>query len=158
MGKTDEARGDLDHIMVLKPNETAPIIMTGNFLYDSGQYRESITYFDKALLINPNDAHTWVRKGDAYLALSIVEMKKMRGKYRSLTSGNLNYPASSDDSQLDPSSYMESQKEASNAYTQAVKLNPLLYVEVSGSILASTGALVSTYQGILDDLGMDNST
>ncbi len=96
MGKTDEARGDLDHIMVLKPNETAPIIMTGNFLYENGQYQESIKYFEKALSINPKDAHTWVRKGDAYLALSIVEMKKMRGKYRSLTSGNLNHPASSD--------------------------------------------------------------
>jgi tetratricopeptide (TPR) repeat protein len=158
LGQTDEARKDLERLMVTNPNETAPVIMTGNLLYDEGQYRESVRYFEKALAINSEDAQVWVRKGDAYLAISIQEMQKIRGKYRTLTSNNHNVSSSSDAPTMDAFRSTQSYQEAVKAYNQAIKIDPFTSVEISGRILASTQALLTTYQGILDDIGMENVT
>ena len=37
LGRDKEARQDLQYVMAMNPNETAPIVMTGNILYDRGQ-------------------------------------------------------------------------------------------------------------------------
>jgi len=39
------------------------------------------------------------------------------------------------------------------AYNEAIKLDPLVSVEISAHVLASTQTMVEMYQGILTDMG-----
>ena len=45
LGRDGEARNDLAYVMTITPNDTAPIMMTGNLLYDNGEYGESVPVF-----------------------------------------------------------------------------------------------------------------
>jgi tetratricopeptide (TPR) repeat protein len=55
---------------------SAPLIEIGNALYRLGKYNEAITYYDKALAINPNDVNALDYKGAALTKL---------GKYQDAT-------------------------------------------------------------------------
>jgi tetratricopeptide (TPR) repeat protein len=155
LGRDEEVRKDLEYLVATNPNETSPLMMTGNLLYDDGEYEASIQYFEKALSINRNDAQIWVRKGDADLALAIIEMQKMRKKYRTLTGNDpaCPYNASAD---LDAFRSTRSYRDAMASYNEAIKIDPLLSVEISAHVLASSQALVEMYQGILTDMNAQN--
>ena len=51
-------------------NETMTLDNKGNALYNLGKNNESITYYDKALAINPNDTIALNNKGNALVRLS----------------------------------------------------------------------------------------
>lgn len=153
LGRDEAAKADLGYLMDTQPNESAPLVMTGNILYENGEYEASLHYFEKALALNRNNAAIWVRKGDANLALAMKDMQKMRQQYRTLTattaSPSSNYPAADMDAFRSTQSY----RDAMAAYNQAIKLDPLMSVEISAHVLAATQSLVEMYDGILDDIG-----
>jgi tetratricopeptide (TPR) repeat protein len=157
LGRDEEARQDLEYVMATNPNETAPIVMTGNILYDQGQYEESIRYFERALSINGNDAQVWIQKGDASLALSLVENRKIRANFQTLTTDNQN-PAAASNETLDTWASTQSYQDAMDSYNQAIKIDPLVSVEISSHILAATQDLLNTEQGIVNDMGSGNTT
>lgn len=159
IGKDAEARSDLDYAIAANPNDTVPLMMTGNLLYDNGEYEASVSYFEKALSLNRKDAQIWVRKGDAQLAISVAEMQKMRDRYRTLTAGTYNDRVSKASS-ADMNSFesMQSYRDAMNAYNEAIKLDPLVSVEISAHVLASTQSMVEMTSGILNDIGSPNVT
>jgi hypothetical protein len=160
LGRDEEARNDLAYVMTITPNDTAPIMMTGNLLYDNGEYGESVRYFEKALSINPNDAQIWIRKGDADLAISVMEMQTMRQKYRALTADTpaLSDPSYNSSGNIDDVQSTQSYRDAIDSYNEAIKLDPLVSVEISSHVLASTQTLVNMYQGIMNDIGSANTT
>lgn len=153
-----EAQLLLNSAMIAHPDDPVLVIATGDLMYSEGQYETAIQYYEKALSTNPKDANTWIRKGDAYLAISIAEMQGMREQFKTLTSGDADSSLSSDASTMDTFRSTESYRQAIKAYNEAITINPFTSIEITGRVLASTQALVSTYQGILDDIGIDNST
>ncbi len=156
-GRTAEAQTILNKAMIANPNDTVPVVISGDLRYSSGDYQSAIGYYEKALGMNREDAEVWIRKGDACLAISVVEMEKMRKQYRSLTD-NDPITMESDAQTMDAFRSTESYRQAIDAYNEAIKIDPFTSVEISGRVLASTQALLTTYQGILDDIGIDNST
>lgn len=152
-GRENEAKADLSALMITKPDESAPLVMTGNILYENGEYEASLRYFEKALDLDRDSAAIWVRKGDANLAIAIEDMQEMRRQYRTLTSGSPQgspeYPAT----EMDAFRSTQSYRDAMAAYNQAIKLDPLMSVEISAHVLAATQSLVEMYDGILDDIG-----
>lgn len=158
-GRDSEARSDLAYAMALNPNDTAPLMMTGNILYDNGEYEASVSYFEKALALNRKDAQIWVRKGDAQLAISVAEMQKMRERYRTITSGSYATGSSSaPGTDMNTFESMQSYRDAMDAYNQAIKIDPLVSVEISAHVLASTQTMVEMTSGILNDIGFSNDT
>jgi len=157
LGRDTEARSDLEYLIVRNPNETAPLVMTGNLLYDNSEYEASLQYFEKALDLDRNNAQAWVRKGDANLAIAMTEMQSMRQQYRTLTGSSLprENNASAD---RDAFRSTQSYRDAMAAYNQAIKIDPLLSVEISAHVLASTRSLVEMYDSILDDMGSPDAT
>jgi TM2 domain-containing membrane protein YozV len=153
LGRDTEARADLEYLVVNNPDETAPLVMTGNLLYENGEYEASLQYFEKALSLNRNNAQIWVRKGDACLAIALVDMQKMRGQYRSLTSANAYSSPQNTSTTMDAFRSTQSYRDAMAAYNQAIKLDPLVSVEISAHVLAATRSLVEMYDSILDDMG-----
>ena len=157
LGRDTEARSDLEYLIAKNPNETAPLVMTGNLLYDNSEYEASLQYFEKALDLDRNDAQVWVRKGDANLAIAMTEMQSMRQQYRTLTGSSVprEYNASAD---RDAFRTTQAYRDAMVDYNQAIKIDPLLSVELSAHVLASTQALVGMYDSILDDMGSPDAT
>ncbi|MCK9631206.1 MAG: tetratricopeptide repeat protein [Methanoregula sp.] len=161
LGRDEIARTDLEYLIVNNPNETAPLVMTGNILYDNGEYEAAIRYFEKALSLDRKNAQIWVRKGDADLAIAMVEMQKMRQQYRTLTAGSTTLTASPGNvtAGLDAFQSTQAYRDAMTSYNEAIKLDPLVSVEISAHVLASTQSMVEMYQGILTDMGSpDNGT
>ena len=159
MGRDTEARSDLTYAIATDPNDTAPLVMTGNLLYDNGEYRASINYFEKALELKPKEAQIWMRKGDAQLMIAVSEMKKMREQYKTLTTGSYNAaPATAAPANIDAFESMQSYRDAMTAYNEAIKLDPLMSVEISAHVLASTQTMVEMYNGILTDMGSPDAT
>jgi len=152
-GRDTEAKADLSTLITTRPGETAPLVMTGNILFENGEYEASLQYFEKALDLDRESAAIWVKKGDANLAIAIADMQKMRRQYRTLTAGNQKdapeYPAT----EMDAFRSTQSYRDAMAAYNQAIKLDPLMSVEISAHVLAATQSLVEMYDGILDDIG-----
>ena len=154
MGRDTEARSDLSYAIATDPNDTAPLMMTGNLLYDNGEYQASINYFEKALKLKPKEAAIWMRKGDAQLMIAVSEMKKMREQYKTLTTGSYTTDsANTAPANIDAFESMQSYRDAMTAYNEAIKLDPLVSVEISAHVLASTQTMVEMYQGILTDMG-----
>jgi tetratricopeptide (TPR) repeat protein len=153
VGKDSEAKSDLSTLIATEPNETAPLVMTGNILYENGEYEAALRYFEKALSLDRDSAAIWVRKGDANLAIAISDMRKMRQQYRTLTSGSLQSPPNYSATDTDAFRSTQSYRDAMAAYNQAIKLDPLMSVEISAHVLAATQSLVEMYDGILDDIG-----
>jgi tetratricopeptide (TPR) repeat protein len=156
LGRTSDAVASLDRIEMIDPNNTAPVVMKGDILFQDGQYEESIGYFEKALSMNRNNAQVWIREGDANLALSIIEMGKIRKQYQNLTSEYNQPSAATDASTMDAFRSTESYQEAVKDYNEAIRIDPFTSVEISGRILSSTQSLLTTYQGILDDINQQN--
>jgi len=152
-GRDTEAKADLSALITTRPGETAPLVMTGNILFENGEYEASLRYFEKALDLDRESAAIWVRKGDANLAIAIADMQKMRLQYRTLTASGQKdtpeYPAT----EMDAFRSTQSYRDAMAAYNQAIKLDPLMSVEISAHVLAATQSLVEMYDGILDDIG-----
>jgi len=157
-GRYDDAEAWLNYTILRAPNDTIPVIMTGDFMYARGKYQTSIEYYDNALSMTPKNAQIWIKKGDAYLALSLIEMQQMREQYRSLTSNTPGYSVSASPSSLDAFKSTGSYRSAVKSYNEAIKIDPKTSVEISGRILASTQALIENYEGILKDIGSDNVT
>ena len=156
LGKDTEARADLDYLVAKNPNDTAPLMMTGNLLYDNGEYEASIGYFERALSINRKNAQVWVRKGDADLAIAIRDMQKMRQQYRMLTVAGSASGTNATLVDKDAFRSTQSYRDAMAAYNEAIKIDPLLSVEISAHVLAATQSLVEMYDDILDDMGSPN--
>jgi tetratricopeptide (TPR) repeat protein len=126
-------------------------------MFDEKQYQESIRYYEKALSFNRKDAQILIKKGDAYLATSIIEMQQIRDVYRNLSYNEKNPSHSSDAFTYDAFRSTESYREAIKCYSEAIKLNPFTSVEVSARIMAATQNLLNTYSGILEDIGINNT-
>lgn len=152
-GRDVEAGADLSALIATRPGETAPLVMTGNILFENGEYEASLRYFEKALDLDRESAVIWVKKGDANLAIAIADMQKMRQQYRTLTSKSPQdapeYPAA----EMDAFRSTQSYRDAMAAYNEAIRLDPLMSVEISAHVLAATQSLVEMYDGILDDIG-----
>lgn len=152
-GRENEAKADLSALMITKPDESAPLVMTGNILYENGEYEASIRYFEKALDIDRDSAAIWMRKGDANLAIAIQDMQEMRRQYRTLTSGSSQDAPGTAVTDVDAFRSTQSYRDAMADYNQAIKIDPLMSVEISAHVLAATQSLVEMYDGILNDIG-----
>jgi tetratricopeptide (TPR) repeat protein len=157
VGKIDDVKQDLNRIMIMSPNETAPIVKMGDIMFDEKQYQESIRYYEKALSFNRKDAQILIKKGDAYLATSIIEMQKIREVYRNLSYNYQTPYPSSDAFTYDAFRSTESYREAIKCYSEAIKIDPFTSVEVATRIIAPTQNLLNTYSGILEDIGINNT-
>ena len=153
IGRDDAAHSDLAYLMDTQPDEPAPLVMTANILYENGEYEASLRYFEKALTLNRDNAAIWVRKGDAHLAIAITDMQKMRKQYRTLTADTASPSSDSPVSDVDAFRSTQSYRDAMAAYNQAIKIDPLMSVEISAHVLAATQSLVEMYDGILNDIG-----
>ncbi len=118
---------------------------------------ESIRYFEKALSVNGNDAQIWIRKGDASLAISIRENRKIRANFQALTTNNQDSGAASNET-LDTLESTQSYQDAIESYNQAIKIDPFVSVEISSHIFAATQDLLNTEQGIVNDMSNGNTT
>jgi len=157
-GKFNEAQVWLDKVIIASPNDTAPVILAGDVSCNSGQYQKCLDYYNTALSMNRKDAQVWIKEGDAYLALSIVEMQTIRQQYKGLTSHPPGKSASSDASTIDAFRSTGSYRLAIKSYNEAIKIDPKTSVEISGRILASTQILVDNYAGILDDINTNTNS
>ena len=157
-GKNDEAQVWLDKVILATPNDTTPVILAGDVMCNSGQYQKGLDYYDTALSMNRKDAQVWIKKGDAYLALSIGEMQMIRQQFKGLTSHSPGQSVSSDASTIDAFRSTGSYRLAVKSYNEAIKIDPKTSIEISGRILASTQILLDNYTGILDDMNNDNIT
>jgi uncharacterized RDD family membrane protein YckC len=157
-GKVDEAQQYLESLTTMYPNETTPIIYTGDLFFQKEKYQEALVYYDKALSVDPNNAKIWIKKGDTYLAISVIEMQKMREVYWNLTHSTQKSSASPNTYTMDAFRSTQSYQEAVNCYNKAIKIDPFTSVAITGRIMATTQNLLNTYTGILDDIGIRNST
>jgi len=158
IGRVDEAREYLDQIVVMYPNETTPIIYKGDLLLDEGKYLEAIAWYEKGISADPKNAKIWVKKGDAHLMMAITEMTKMRTMYRNLTDRS-GKPGSTEGSvPVDVFRSTQPYRDAIKDYNEAIKLDPMTSIAISGRILSSTQNLLDSYGGILDDIRGGNTT
>ncbi len=153
IGSDEAAQSDLVYLITTKPDEPAPLVMTANILYENGEYEASLHYFEKALSLNRNNAAIWVKTGDAHLAMAITDMQKMRKQYRTLTADGASPSSGTTVTDVDAFRSTQSYRDAMAAYNEAIKLDPLMSVEISAHVLAATQSLVEMYDGILDDIG-----
>jgi tetratricopeptide (TPR) repeat protein len=59
------------HVLEEDPNNLASIIALGNALYDAGQWREAIQYYDQALRLNPHLADVITDMGTCFRNLGM---------------------------------------------------------------------------------------
>jgi tetratricopeptide (TPR) repeat protein len=152
IGRVDEAKAVLKHIMIMAPNDTAPLVKMGDIMFNEKQYQESINYYDSALSLDQNDAQIWIRRGDVYLAISISGMEKIRGSYINYTSPGQKTAAS-----YDAFKSTEAYREAVMSYNKALKLDPFTSVEVSARVMAATQNLLNTSPWVLNDIGINTT-
>ncbi len=157
-GNVEEARQYLENMVVLYPNETTPVIRIGDILFEQGKFNESLIYYEKALSVDPENAKLWVKKGDACLMMSILDMQKIRGYYHNLTNPDITHPGISDASTMDAFRSTESYRAAVKSYNKAIEIDPMVSIAITGRIMAATQNLLNTYEGILDDIGCRNTT
>ncbi len=60
-------------VLAQDPHNLAANIALGNALYDAGQWREAITYYDQALRLNPHNADVVTDKGTCYRNMGMTE-------------------------------------------------------------------------------------
>ena len=156
IGRVDEARGYLDQVVTMHPNETTPVIYQGDLYLKEGKFQDAVACYEKAITKDPKNARIWVKKGDAYLIEATTEMTKMRGMYRNLTSVQ---PAGAPGTvPLDAFRSTQPYQEAIKAYNKAIELDPMTSIAITGRIISSTQNLLDSYGGILDDIGGRNVT
>jgi hypothetical protein len=84
-------------------------------------------------------------------------MRKIRDVYRNVSYNYKNPYPSSDAYTYDAFRSTESYRQAIKYYSEAIKIDPFVSVEVSARIIAATQNLLNTYSGILEDIGINNT-
>jgi len=57
-------------------NEREAEIGKGDIYFKSGNYSAAIIHYNRAFSENPKDANTWIKRGDSFMGLSMIEDKK----------------------------------------------------------------------------------
>ena len=115
-GKTDEAGQIYRQLYARNANDTAVVIRMGDFRYWQGDYAGAIAYYDTALALQPDNAKTWLRQGDAYLLLAVGEYHEQHAVF------------------LDS---LDTYRKAMDDYAKAQKFDPRLSAVVSARTLAA---------------------
>ncbi|MFA4861560.1 RDD family protein [Methanoregula sp.] len=152
LGRVDEAQVYLEEMIVLHPNETTPVIFKGDLALQQGKFSEALTCYESALAAEPKNARIWIKKGDAHLLIAVTGMQEMRDMYRNLTAHTGKPGTIPRAAPVDAFQTTQPYQDAVKAYNKAIELDPMTSVAISGRILSSTGNLVNTYQGILEDM------
>lgn len=103
---------------LLSRNATDPdvLVRIGDFSSLKGDYAGAVSYYDTALAIQPESAKTWLREGDAYLAMAVTQYREQHAVF------------------LDS---LDTYRKAMADYAQAEKLDPRLSAVVSARTLAA---------------------
>ena len=152
LGRVDEAQVYLEEMIVLHPNETTPVIFKGDIALQQGKFTEALACYETALAADPKNPRIWIKKGDAHLLMAVTGMQEMREMYRNLTAHPGKPGTIPSAAPVDAFQTTQPYQDAVKAYNKAIELDPMTSVAISGRILSSTGNLVDTYQGILQDM------
>lgn len=144
-GKTLEAGTIYAQVLAGNANDTAALVRAGDLLYRGGNYTDAISYYHTAITIQPDNARTWIKEGDAYLMLSIQEEQRLHEVAKNLgkTSGT---------SSAVSIGSMDSYKTAVADYQKAMALDPKLTMEISAKLMGITQYQVNDYASLLNDL------
>ncbi|MFA4875915.1 MAG: RDD family protein [Methanoregula sp.] len=152
VGRLEEARQALDRMVEIYPNETTPVIFKGDLYLQEGKFQDALACYNKAIAADPKNPKIWIKAGDANLLMAVTGMKEIRGMYRNLTAHSGKYEPVQNVAPVDAYQTAQPYQEAMKCYNKAIELDPMTSVAISGRVLSSTGNLVETYQGILDDM------
>ncbi|WP_321506413.1 RDD family protein [uncultured Methanoregula sp.] len=152
VGRGEEARQYLDQMVEIYPNETTPMIFKGDLYLEEGKFQDALDCYEKAIAADPKNARIWIKSGDAHLLMAVTGMKEIRGMYRNLTTRPGRSGPLESVGPVDAFQTAQPYQDAMKCYNKAIELDPMTSVAISGRILSSTGNLVETYQGILDDM------
>jgi uncharacterized RDD family membrane protein YckC len=152
LGRVDEAQVYLEEMIMMYPNETTPVILKGDLALQQGKFTEALASYEKALTSDPDNPKIWIKKGDAHLLMAMTGMHDMRDMYHNLTASSGRPGQWQNAAPVDAFETTRPYQDAVKAYNKAIELDPMTSVAISGRILSSTGNLVDTYQGILQDM------
>nr|WP_319377625.1 RDD family protein [uncultured Methanoregula sp.] len=152
LGRMDEAQVYLEEMIAMYPNETTPVILKGDLALQQGKFTEALASYEKALAADPKNPKIWIKKGDAHLLMAMTGMHEMRDMYHNLTISSGKPGQWQNAAPVDAFATTKPYQDAVSAYNKAIELDPMTSVAISGRILSSTGNLVDTYQGILQDM------
>ncbi len=151
LGRKDEANQIYATLLRKNENETEAEIGKGDIFFDSGNYTGAIPHYDLALSKSPKDAGTWIKRGDSYLALSIIEGKKLSVLYKNLTKSKLDSNGGPDVNQI-TDIQVEYYQEAINSYQEAIKYAPMDAIPISMRVLSTSGNSLNDTAEIINNL------
>lgn len=149
-GDTLGASGIFKQILIVDPNNTAALTKEGDLLAQQGDLIGALAYYETVHSLDPDEADVLVREGDVHLAFALQEQQKLRDMAH-----NLSQPLGTPDYQIDQANMSistEHFQDAIQCYEKAIRINPILSVEVSARVLAMAEEQLNTYEELLKDI------
>jgi tetratricopeptide (TPR) repeat protein len=144
-GELEEALAACEQALAREPETMAALDKAGYLNLRLGRYLEAADYYDTVTGARPRDATAWIRRGDAFLYISIKQEEHLKETYRTLGTPGAAAPVSFPD--IDP--YME----AMDCYNQAIALDPKTAPLLAARLVARSEITVKTCEDILENLG-----
>lgn len=144
-GELEEALEACEQALASEPETMAALDKAGYLNLRLGRYLEAADYYDTLTEAQPEDAAAWIRRGDAFLYISIKQEEHLKETYRTLGTPGAAAPVSFPD--IDP--YME----AMDCYNQAIALDPKTAPLLAARLVARSEITVKTCEDILENLG-----
>ncbi|MDD3620902.1 MAG: tetratricopeptide repeat protein [Methanofollis sp.] len=144
-GELDEALVICEQALASEPETMAALDKAGYLNLRLGRYLEAADYYDTITEARPGNAAAWIKRGDAFLYISIKQEEQLKETYRSL--GTPGAAAQASYPNIDP--YME----AMDCYNQAIALDPKTAPLLAARLVARSEITVKTCEDILENLG-----
>lgn len=151
LGRKEEANQIYTTLLRKNENETEAEIGKGDLSFNSGNYSAAIPHYDQALSIDPKNAGTWIKRGDSFLALSLIEGKKLRGLYNNMTKYQRDGIGGAEVEQI-TDSQVEYYQESIRSYQEAIKYAPMDAIPISMRVLSTSGDTLNETAEILNHL------
>lgn len=149
-GDTLGASEIFKQILEVDPNNTAALIKEGDLLAQQGDLIGALANYEMVHSLDPDDTEVLVREGDVHLAFALQEQQKLRDMAH-----NLSQPPGSSDYQVDQANMSistEHFQDAIQCYEKAIRINPMLSVEISARVLAMAKEQLNTYDEVMKEI------
>ncbi|QYZ78267.1 tetratricopeptide repeat protein [Methanofollis formosanus] len=144
-GELEEALEACEQALASEPEAMAALDKAGYLNLRLGRYLEAADYYDTITEARPENAAAWIRRGDAFLYISIRQEEELKETYRTLgTPGARTAVAPLN---VDP--YME----AMECYNHAIALDPKTAPLLAARLVARSEITMKTCEEILENLG-----
>ncbi|WP_265581390.1 tetratricopeptide repeat protein [Methanofollis aquaemaris] len=144
-GELEEALEACEQALASEPEAMAALDKAGYLNLRLGRYLEAADCYDTVIEARPGDAAAWIRRGDAFMYISLRQEEQLKETYRTL--GTPGAGAAASFPNIDP--YME----AMECYNQAIALDPKTAPFLAARLVARSEITVKTCEEILDNLG-----